>query len=111
MGRRIAWEVAGKWEEGLHGKSGNREQGRRITWESGNKEVGRWITWEVGTGNWEEGLHGKWEQGSGKKDYMGKWEQGSVKKDYMGSGSREVGRRITWVVGTWDWEEGLRGKR
>ena len=28
----------------------------------------------------------------------------------MGSGNREVGRRITWVVGTWSWEEALQGK-
>ena len=77
---------------------------------SGNREVGIRITWEVGTEQWEEGLHGKWEQGSGKKDYMGKWEQGSGKKDYTGSGSRELGSRITWVVGTWNLEEGFHGK-
>ena len=94
---------------------------------SGNKEVGRRITWEVGKGKWEEGLHGKWAEGSMKKDYMGsrsrgvarritwevgtgKLEQQSGKTNHMGGGNKEVGRRITWEVGPGKWEEGLHGK-
>ena len=42
---------------------------------------------------------------------MGKWEPGTWKKDYMGGGNMELGRRITWEVGTGNWEEGLHGNR
>jgi len=116
MGSGSREVVTAKWEELANGGGGN-------------KEVGRRITWEVGPGKSEEGLHGKWEQGSGLNENprcvfvltrgpgtksrgarSDQWEQGSGKKDYMGSGKGEVGRRLTWEVGRGKYEEGLHGK-